>query len=67
MFTNLEAKPNLLYIYCLCATLALLELLCALVIIFTPVDDFSYRWICVRGHLYEIEPLLSCRLKCLGP
>lgn len=59
MLAYLEAKAHLLHVEGLGIALVLLQLLRALVIEFTPVDNLRYRWFGVWRDFYQVQTLLT--------
>lgn len=56
----------MLYFQSLGITLTLLLLFGALIVVLSPVNDFSDRRIGVRRYFYQIKPLLFGRLQRFG-
>ncbi len=63
MITDLKTESHLLDLERLGAFLVLLQLLCALVIEFPPIEDFRYRWVRFGADFDQVETLLFGKLK----
>ncbi len=55
MVAYLEPEAHLLYFETLGVSFALLELLRLLVVVFTPIDNFCYRRICIGRNFHQIK------------